>query len=295
MDPLALLPYALAAAGGRVGPHEVTALVAAGVTLLQRSAPLVRALAGRRAALLLPSGHAWVVALAASDGRGAVLYDTSAQSSSGPLTPESFAAHRVGAVFTTSAHAHRVPTDVVRVLLDDAPHRAIVIAAGRETQVDLGSHFGLDLEGDTLGPGAPEECLVFAGSGESFTHAELFTVVREAMARFQYTPVDRTLGLAPLDDRRSVVVSLLAPLFAGGMAHLHPTAPDSQVTALLDTIDPTLVVTSAERLPSVVRHIDRDPDHARRIKRIIVTAKAHVDTTLVTDTARSVPPIDFAD
>ena len=56
-DPLALLPLALAAGGGRIGvagdEHLLDAqqLVAAGLTLLQRSAPLVRALSGT------PLGH----------------------------------------------------------------------------------------------------------------------------------------------------------------------------------------------------------------------------------------------
>ena len=50
-DPLALLPLALAAGAGRIGVagdalYDAPQLVAAGLTLLQRSAPLVRALGG---------------------------------------------------------------------------------------------------------------------------------------------------------------------------------------------------------------------------------------------------------
>jgi hypothetical protein len=78
-DPLALLPLALAAGGGRIGQagadatddSEAQQLVAAGLTLLQRSAPLVRALSGRRSAILLPTSPAYLTALAASEGRGA--------------------------------------------------------------------------------------------------------------------------------------------------------------------------------------------------------------------------------
>ncbi|NUR34387.1 MAG: hypothetical protein HOQ30_10285, partial [Gemmatimonadaceae bacterium] len=66
-DPLSLLPLALAAGGGRVNEHEAQQLVAAGLTLLQRSAPLVRALAGRRSAILLPTSSAILTALAASE------------------------------------------------------------------------------------------------------------------------------------------------------------------------------------------------------------------------------------
>ena len=77
-DPLALLPLALAAGGGRIGAvggdaFEAGQLVAAGLTLLQRSAPLVRALSGKRSAILLPTSPHYLTALAASEGRGAVL------------------------------------------------------------------------------------------------------------------------------------------------------------------------------------------------------------------------------
>jgi hypothetical protein len=72
-DPLGHLPLAIAARGGHVDRFEVQQLVAAGLTLLQRSAPLVSALHKRRAALLLPTSPAFITALAASEGRSAVL------------------------------------------------------------------------------------------------------------------------------------------------------------------------------------------------------------------------------
>ena len=72
-NPFSLLPLNLAAHGGSVDDVPVQQLVAAGLTLLQRSAPLVRALHGRRAAILLPTSPAFLVALGASEGRGAVL------------------------------------------------------------------------------------------------------------------------------------------------------------------------------------------------------------------------------
>src|SRR3954470_13331263 len=123
-DPLALLPLALAAGNGRIRAagsdteYESQQLVAAGLTLLQRSAPLVRALAGRRAAILLPTSPQFLVALAAGEGRGAVLGN--------PLAAVSEVAFQlgdanVGAVFTNAALAPRVPEHVARVLLDDAP------------------------------------------------------------------------------------------------------------------------------------------------------------------------------
>ncbi|MDB4898923.1 MAG: hypothetical protein JWN53_731, partial [Gemmatimonadetes bacterium] len=136
-NPLSLLPLALAAGGGTVDGFETQQLVAAGLTLLQRSAPLVRALSGRRSAILLPTSPAFLVALAASDGRGAVLIN--------PLAAPAEVAFQcldadVGAVFTSSALADRLPDTVVRVLLDDAPRAARVLAGGATSTVDLGSH-----------------------------------------------------------------------------------------------------------------------------------------------------------
>ena len=101
-DPLALLPLAAAAGGGRVDGFEAGQLVAAGLAVLRRSAPLVRALSGRRAAILLPTSHQFLTALAASDGRGAVLMN--------PLAAPPEIAYQlndadVGAEF----HAHTLP------------------------------------------------------------------------------------------------------------------------------------------------------------------------------------------
>jgi hypothetical protein len=150
-DPLALLPLALAAGGGMVRvagePDGLPApqLVAAGLTLLQRSAPLVRALAGRRSAILLPTAPAYLSALAASEGRGAVLLN--------PLASAREIAFQcsdadVGAVFTTSALAARVPAGLATVLLDEVPRTARVVTPVRTQDVDLGSHHGLTIEGE---------------------------------------------------------------------------------------------------------------------------------------------------
>src|SRR6478752_4971626 len=99
-------------------------LVAAGLTLLQRSAPLVRALAGKRSAILLPTSPAFLTALAASDGRGAVLINPLAS----PLEIEYQCSDaNVGAVFTIGALASRVPAGIPTVLLDDAPRTARVV------------------------------------------------------------------------------------------------------------------------------------------------------------------------
>jgi hypothetical protein len=126
-EPFAILPLAIAAAGGALDGTPVARWVAAGVTLLQRSAPLVRALAGRRAALLLPTGPAFFTGLAASEGRGAVLVN--------PLAAPLEVAHQlrdadVGAVFTIAHLASKLPPGTVHVLLDDAPGEALVVADG---------------------------------------------------------------------------------------------------------------------------------------------------------------------
>ena len=224
-EPLALLPLALAAGGGRLRAagdrtgFEAQQLVAGGLTLLQRSAPLVRALTGKRSAILLPTSPAFLTALAASEGRGAVLIN--------PLAAPAEIAFQcrdanVGALFTTSAFAARAPNDVALVLLDDAPRAARVIADGREREVDLGSHFGLSLEGERDAPGRDEEAAILYTSamrgtplGAVLTHANLLANARSTRDAAANTADDHVLALLPFSHLFGLTVTASAPLLAG--------------------------------------------------------------------------------
>lgn len=210
-DPLSLVPYAIAAGGGYLQDVEAARLVTAGLTLLQRSAPLVRALSGRPAALLLPDGAATLLALAACDGRAAHLL--------APDLPAEHVAHRVarygiGAIFTNRASAERIPTSIAVVLLDDAPWHAEVRTPERTQRVDLGSHHGLELIGDTATPGRAEPFVVI--DAVTLTHADVLHDAREAVERLGLTPVHSSRALRPFHTRDGLVLSLIAPLLAGG-------------------------------------------------------------------------------
>jgi hypothetical protein len=218
-DPLSLFPIAVAAGGGLIDGVETRRLVAAGLTLLQRSAPLVRALAGRRSALLLPTGPQFLTALSASDGRGAVLLNVLA-------APSEIAAQltdaNVGAVFTLAAMAERLPGDCPRVLLDDAPHAARVMIAGRSLDVDLGSHHGLALEGRLDAPGLDEECAVVYTSamagrarGARLSHRNLIANARSIVEAMGLTPLDHALAVLPFSHLFGLAVSAAAPLMSG--------------------------------------------------------------------------------
>ena len=224
-DPLALLPLALAAGGGRLRAasdgveYEAQQLVAAGLTLLQRSAPLVRALSGHRAAVLLPTSPAFLVALAACEGRGAVLIN--------PLAAPAEIAFQcrdanVGAVFTIGALAARIPAELVVVLLDDAPRSARVIAGGISREVDLGSHFGLSLEGDRDVRGRDEEAAIVYTSamrgtplGAVLTHANLIANARSTVEAVGNVPHDHVLALLPFSHLFGLTVTASAPLLVG--------------------------------------------------------------------------------
>ena len=206
-DPLALFPLALAAGGGRIGAAgddtllDAQQLVAAGLTLLQRSAPLVRALSGRRSAILLPTVPAYLTALAASEGRGAVLVN--------PLAaPREIAFQcadaNVGAVFTTSALAPRVPAGLPVILLDDAPRTARVVTPDRTQDIDLGSHFGLSIAGESDVRGRDEEAVIvytsaMAGTplGAVLTHANLLANARATVNAAANDANDEVLALLP--------------------------------------------------------------------------------------------------
>ena len=235
-DPLALLPLAIAAGRGRIGvagePDDFDAqqLVAAGLTLLQRSAPLVRALAGRRSAILLPTMPAYLTALAASEGRGAVLVNPLAS----PLEIAYQCADAdVGAVLTIGALAPRVPAGMPVVLLDDAPRTARVVTADRTQDVDLGSHHGLSIAGERDARGRDEEAVIVYTSamrgrplGAVLTHANMLANARSTVEAMHCTPDDEVLAFLPYSHLFGLTVSGVAPLLAGGrvrtMARFHP-------------------------------------------------------------------------
>jgi len=228
-----LLTLRAAAGGGSIDGHPAASLVAAGFTLLQRSPVLVRALAGKRAAILLPTSPHFLIALAASDGRGAVLVN--------PLAAPAEVAYQiddanVGAVLTIGALTKRLPPGTVTVLLDEAPAFATVIAAdGSAARVDLGSHFGLDVEGDVEAPGRDEECAIVYTSGMAgralgaiLTHRNLITNARQTVQAAAFTPEDRVLAVLPYSHLFGLTTSGIAPLLAGArvttMARFNPVA-----------------------------------------------------------------------
>jgi long-chain acyl-CoA synthetase len=218
-EPFAILPLAIAAADGTLDGTPAAQWVAAGVTLLQRSAPLVRALAGRRAALLLPTGPAFFTALTASEGRGAVLVN--------PLAAPLEVAHQlrdadVGAVFTIAHLAGKLPPGTVHVLLDDAPRAALVMADGAGRRVDLGSHVGLRLDGETGVAGRDEEAAIVYTSamagvplGAILTHRNLIANAASTMDAATIVADDHALALLPFSHLFGLVVMGLAPLLAG--------------------------------------------------------------------------------
>ncbi len=245
-DPLALLPLALAAGRGRLrgasgAEYEAQQLVAAGLTLLQRSAVLVRALAGRRSAILLPTSPAFFTALAASEGRGAVLINPLAAPAEIEFQCRD---SNVGAVFTTSAFASRVPSDLVVVLLDDAPRSARVIANAVSREVDLGSHFGLSLEGERDVPGRDEEALIVYTSamrgtplGAVLTHANLLANASSTAEAVANVADDHVLALLPFAHLFGLTVTASAPLLAGArVTTMERFNPFRAVELLLDGI-----------------------------------------------------------
>ena len=148
VDTLALR---IAAGGGTIDDLPAGALVTAGFTLLQRSPALIRALGRGPTAVMLPPSPQFLVALAASEGRAAIIVDPNLGLDAIARTLH---AEGAGAVFTFEALAARLPRTVMCVLLDEAPRAARVVAVdGPESVVDLGTHFGLTVEGRPTPPG----------------------------------------------------------------------------------------------------------------------------------------------
>lgn len=236
-----LLPLRAAAGGGSVDGQPAAALVAAGFTLLQRCPALVRVLAGRRSAVLLPSCPQFLTALAASDGRGAVLVNPLAS----PVElAQQMADAAVGAAFTVTALQHKLPSALPRVLLDESPSRAVFLAHADDASpltLDLGSHFGLDLEGDADAAGRDEECAIVYTSamqgqplGAVLTHRNLITNARQTVQAAAQTPEDHLLAVLPFSHLFGLTVSLMAPMFAGARVS---TLPRFNPLAAVDRIE----------------------------------------------------------
>lgn len=237
-DPLALLPLAAASRGGSIDGIPAQALVASGLTLLQRSAPLVRALGGKRSALLLPTSPAFLVALAASDGRGAVLLNPLAAP---PELACQIADAGVGAVFTIAELATKLPPGIPRVLLDEAPRRATLVTGDTTRTIDLGSHFALEIEGDPDAAGAPEEAAIVYTSamagrplGAILTHRNLLASARATIDAAALNGADRVLAALPFSQLFGLVVSGLAPLLAGAQITTMPRFDAARALELIE-------------------------------------------------------------
>lgn len=216
MHPFSLLPIALASGRGRVDGLESAALVAAGFTLLQRCAPLVRALAGRPSAIILPPSAQFVTALAASEGRPALLLDPR-------LTADQLAAaldvHDVGALFTTGTAMDQRLGRWPAVSFDDSLVSAHVrLPDGRALEIDLGSHFGLTLEGETEVVGSDEPCLIIPGldtSARQLSHRVVLDLARSVL-KAEPLAAGATVRAAPSwSDLGSLIETGIAPLLAG--------------------------------------------------------------------------------
>ncbi|MFM8567218.1 MAG: hypothetical protein ACKOCV_06005, partial [Gemmatimonadota bacterium] len=128
------------------------------------------------------------VADGVADGRA----DTGPDRGFVSVTAERITTLGVTAIFTTTALADQVAAGTPMVLFDDVPARAIFIASdGRRIDIDLGSHFGLTIEGSTDEPGREEECLVIADTDVSLSH-------HEVLSGDDRIPADLTTLLAPL-------------------------------------------------------------------------------------------------
>lgn len=210
-DPLAVVPLAVAASGGNIDHVESVSAVAAGLTLLQRCAPLVRHLTGSRPSVLLPNGAAFATALAACEGHTARLLPHDQPD----VVTELLRDDNEPAVFTITSLAHLVPSPAMTILLDDAPHSALVRWQDGERRVDLGAHFGIELEGERDALGRDEIAVYFGSSIAHATHRDLLARARHVRDKKQLTPVDRVHAAAPFSRQLGFVAGLLAPLLAG--------------------------------------------------------------------------------
>ena len=276
-DPLSLLPLAMAARGGRIDGFDAAQVVAAGITLLQRCAPLVRGMAGRRAAILLPTCPQFITALAACDGRAAVLVNPLG---SAPEIDWRCRDADVGALFTNRSHAARLSglaaLRIPVVLLDDAPRSATVLVDGRTVEVDLGSHHGLSLEGDAASPGRDEPCAIVytsaksgAPRGEVLSHRNLIANGRSTVVAAAMNRDDHALAILPFSHPFGLTASAIAPLLAGARVTTMQRFHAVKALELIEGLGITQLAGVPSMFAALVTALDgratRLVDHALRV------------------------------
>jgi hypothetical protein len=122
--------------------------------------------------------------------------------------------------FTLERYSAAVPESVARVLLDELPGHAEFRHLSERRSVDLGSHFGFAVEGESDVEGSDEEAVVLRdgrapGGYASFTHRELLKAGREIVERAGIVESDDVLALIPFHRPHGFTGALLAPLLAG--------------------------------------------------------------------------------
>lgn len=220
----------------------------------------------------MPNGSAFLVALAASDGRGAVLIN--------PLSThlevaDQIADANVGAVFTVSALAWLLPAGTTHVLLDAAPRHATVVASGEYRDVDLGAHFGLPLEGDAEAAGSDEEAVMIYASAMAgrpsgmgnlesgmMTHRALLHNARATIAATAMRPDDQILAALPFAHQFGLTVTLIAPLLAGARVEPIDLFGPSQLAERLASGDITIFAGVPAIYESVLAALERENNAA---------------------------------
>ena len=149
----------------------------------------------------------------------------------------------VGATFTTRALAAKLPADAPRVYLDDAPRAAVVEIGGDTRTIDLGSHIGLEIEGDPDATGSDDEAVVVYTSamagvplGAVLTHRNILANLRSSVKATAASSDDHALGVLPLAHLFGLVVSGLTPVISGSkltcMERFHPVRAVSALEEL---------------------------------------------------------------
>jgi acyl-CoA synthetase (AMP-forming)/AMP-acid ligase II len=222
-SPLSLISLAAAARGGSIDGMDSRQLVAAGVTMLQRCAPLVRVMAAGRGAVLLENSPAYLVALAACEGHGAVLLDPR-----GTAVEIARALDEMHArvVFTAERYAGSLDDGVAKVLLDELPGHVVFVHGPQRRRVDVGSHFGLEIEGEEESGGSDEEAVVAreipGAPFRSYTHRELLEAARGMVSAAGMKEGNQVSAAVPFHEARGLAYGLLAPLLAGARVITRP-------------------------------------------------------------------------
>jgi acyl-CoA synthetase (AMP-forming)/AMP-acid ligase II len=149
------------------------------------------------------------------------------------------------------------------VLLDNTPRSATLVFGAERRTVDLGTHHGLLLEGDTAAAGRDEECVVVYTSMitrhphlSALSHRDVIANARSVIQTLRFTAADHCVSCLPVHTPQSFVIAHAAPLLAGARVSSMPAFDAETAIAVFEQQAGSTFVGTAAQVQAFVEALE---------------------------------------